>query len=207
MATPYRLLIADDHALVRDGLRLMLSLKTEYSVVGEACDGEAVLAQIDALGADLLLLDLDLPGLDGLSVQAQLRQRGWPGKVLVITGSTDVQILKRALASGAHGVFAKNGSASELIGAIEALRAGHSSISRTLADLVRDDPLQSLTPREREVLSAIGRGVSSKQIARELALSLGTVNKHRENLSSKLGARSAAELISFASKFGAHAAP
>ncbi len=196
--------IADDHAIIRDGLRLMLSLDARFAVLDDAADGDVALQLVAKLRPDILLLDMNLPGRSGLNVLETLRLQATTTKVLMVTGAPDPHLMRRAMDAGAAGFFAKNGSGQELVFAILEVMAGHVFVSPEILRLEKLDPMLRLTPREHEVFRAIGTGASSKQIADQLELSLGTVNKHRENLITKLGVRGASELVALAARRQLH---
>jgi DNA-binding NarL/FixJ family response regulator len=197
-----RLLIADDHSVVRDGLKLMLTLQGNHSVVGEASDGESALMIAQTIPADALLLDVHLPRKNGLEVLRALRQADVTLPVLMMTGAADAHTMQRALAAGANGLFAKNQGAPQLLEALHCILSGQRYVSPELAADHSTCLLAKLTHRECDVLRQLADGASSKQIADRLNLSINTVHKHRENLSAKLGVRGGAELISQAARLG-----
>jgi DNA-binding NarL/FixJ family response regulator len=202
--TKIGVVIADDHAIIRDGLRLMLSLDARFTVMADAIDGDEALQRVNNLRPDVLLLDMNLPGRSGLNVLETLRVQTTSTKILMVTGAPDPHLMRRAMDAGAAGFFAKNGSGQELVFAILEVMHGHVYVSPEILRLEQLDPVLKLTPREHEVFRAIGAGSSSKQIADQLELSLGTVNKHRENLITKLGVRGAAELVALAARRNLH---
>jgi DNA-binding NarL/FixJ family response regulator len=214
MHQPTTVLLADDHPIVRDGLRLMLSLAPEFCVIGEAADGQAALQLIQSLRPQILVLDLDLPKLSGLDVlrflYAQPVEACAPSstkvaspKIVVLTGVVDSVSLRRVLEFGVDGLVDKSSSGQDLVEALRLVSNNQRYVSPTVQSLVDvPEPFATLSPREREVLAALARGASSKIIADQLGLSLGTVHKHREHLIQKLGVGSAAELVAIAARAG-----
>jgi DNA-binding NarL/FixJ family response regulator len=203
-AAPYRLLIADDHHVVRDGLRLMLTVHGDMQVVAEASDGPSALELTLQLRPDVLLLDVHLPLKNGLDVLRALRQVDQQTKVLMMSGAADASTMQRALSMGANGLFTKSQGADALHQALQHVLQGGRYVSAEFAvQSPAPDPLLKLTPREREVLHAVAVGASSKQIAEQLGLSLNTVHKHRENLIDKLGVRGSGELVAYAARVSA----
>lgn len=197
-----RLLLAEDHALVRDGLRLLLSAQSDMTLLADTGDGEAVVPLVRAHRPDVLLLDLGLPQLDGLAVMAALATEKLPTRVLVVTARLDPVSVRTSLALGAAGYLPKHEDSDVLLTAIRAVAADRRYISPEIAHLYppsqETPPTDALTSREREVLGHVGQGLSCKEIARHLGISDLTVRKHRENLCRKLHVRNTAELVAFA---------
>jgi NarL family two-component system response regulator LiaR len=190
-----RVLIADDHAVVRRGLRTFLELQEEIEVVGEAGDGEQALTEAERLDPDVILLDLVMPHVDGIAALHGLRERSPRSRVIVLTTFLDDDKLLPAVRAGAAGYLLKDVEPKELVGAIRTVHAGEALLhpaaaARVMAELVdaaRPTPAALLTPRENEVLALIARGRSNKVIARELGVSEKTVKTHVSNLLGKLG--------------------
>jgi two-component system, NarL family, response regulator LiaR len=193
-----RVLIADDHKIVRQGLRFLLESEPGIEVAGEAADGVAALAAIRALRPDVVLLDLLMPGLDGLGVLAALNEEKAAEHravaVLVLTSSADDQHLVQAIRAGALSFLPKTAGVDQVIDAVRAAARGESVLqpaatARLLRELRQgsDDPLARLTPRETDVLKAIAQGRSNREIARALALSEETVKSHVSSILAKLG--------------------
>jgi NarL family two-component system response regulator LiaR len=186
-------LVVDDHAVVREGLRAFLELQDGIEVAGEAADGEEAIAAAERLRPDVVLMDLVMPNLDGLSAMRGLRERVPAARVIVLTSFLDDDKLLPALRAGAAGYLLKNAPPPELARAVRAAHAGETLLdpvvaARLVETLAGDgDPLDRLTPREREVLVLIGRGFPNKRIARELAVAEKTVKTHVGHVLAKLG--------------------
>jgi two-component system, NarL family, response regulator LiaR len=190
-----RVLIADDHAVVRRGLRTFLELQDEIEVVGEAEDGGQALAEAERLHPDVILLDLVMPRVDGLAALRGLPERRPRSRVIVLTTFLDDDKLLPAVRAGAAGYLLKDVEPKELVGAIRTVHAGEALLhpaaaARVMAELVessRPSPASLLTPRESEVLALIALGQPNKVIARELGVSEKTVKTHVSNVLGKLG--------------------
>jgi DNA-binding NarL/FixJ family response regulator len=188
-------LIADDHPVVRQGLQVLLSLQDDIEVVGEAADGEEAVELTASLAPDVILLDLRLPGLDGLGVLADLRERGLATRVLVLTSVTDPASVTLAMRAGAAGFLYKDVDPDALVRALRLVRDGQVVLApeasaalvraRGRADAVAG--LDALTAREREVLAQIAEGRTNRQIARLLQMSEKTVKTHVSSVLAKLG--------------------
>jgi two-component system, NarL family, response regulator LiaR len=189
-----RVLIADDHAVVRQGLRTYLELQDDVEVVAEAADGEAAVAGAERLAPDVVLLDLAMPRLDGVAALQQLRERAPAARVLVLTSFGEDDRLFAALRGGAVGFLLKDTEPAELARAIRAAHAGQSPLSPAVAARVIDQLAQAgrpraidqLTPREREVLRLLADGLSNKRIALELGVAEKTVKTHVGHVLAKL---------------------
>jgi DNA-binding NarL/FixJ family response regulator len=188
-----RVLVVDDHAFVREGLRAFLDLQDGIEVVGEAADGEEAIAAAERLRPDVVLLDLVMPGLDGVAAIRVLRERLPATRAIVLTSFLDEDKLLPALRAGAAGYLLKNSAPAEVARAVRAAPAGEavldpSAAARLIDALARvEEPLDTLTPREREVLVLLGRGFPNKQIALELGLAEKTVKTHVGHVLAKLG--------------------
>ena len=197
-----RILLVDDHAVVREGLRAFLTLQEGFQIVGEAADGEEAVERAIELEPDVILMDLVMPKLDGVSAMRELRRRGGrasKAKVIVLTSFLDDDRLLPALEAGAAGYLLKNSQPSELARAVRAAQAGEAIIDPTAAarllgalsapDNARPSAaaLDQLTGREREVLALIARGRANKRIALELGISEKTVKTHVGHVLAKLG--------------------
>ena len=195
MAEPIRVLIVDDHAVVREGLQAFLELQEGIEVAGQAADGEDAVEAALRLRPDVILMDLVMPRLDGVAAMRSLRESVPDARVIVLTSFLDDDKLLPALRAGAAGYLLKNAEPREVARAIQAAHAGEALLDpvvaarlvETLAAAGADEPLDRLTPREREVLVLIGRGFPNKRIARELELSEKTVKTHVGHVLAKLG--------------------
>jgi two-component system, NarL family, response regulator LiaR len=195
VASMIRVLIVDDHAVVREGLRAFLDLQDGIEVAGEAGDGLEALESASRLRPDVILMDLVMPELDGVAAMRRLREEVPSARVIVLTSFLDDDKLLPALRSGAAGYLLKNAEPKELARAVRAAHAGEALIDpvvaarlvETLAADGEENPIDRLTPREREVLVLIGRGFPNKVIARELEVSEKTVKTHIGHVLAKLG--------------------
>lgn len=208
-----RVIIADDHGIVRDGLRLLLSTLEQVEVVGEAADGLRLQTLLEEQHADLLLLDLNMPGLNRLQFIRELRQRHPRLKILVLTANTETATVRSVLDAGVHGYLSKGEDAAELLEAIESLRVGEHYLARSLRFLLASPSARpqgdadllaavELTRRERQILILAAQGRSAREIAEHFSISPLTVRKHRENLMRKLDLHSTAELAAYAVRLG-----
>jgi DNA-binding NarL/FixJ family response regulator len=207
------LLLADDHALVRQGLRMLLEAEPDLHVAGEAGDGSEALRLAGQLRPDILVVDVMMPGLSGLEVARQSCRR-WPQtKVIVLSMYDTESYVVEALQAGASAYVLKQATSSDLVRAVRRVLEGGLYLSPPLderaiqayshnARATRADPYESLTGREREVFQLAAEGLSNPQIAAKLSLSPRTVEMHRANLMKKLGLKSQSELIRYALKRG-----
>ena len=201
--TPVRVLIADDQALFREGLRTLLSTRPDVEVVGEAANGEEAVALVDALHPDVVLMDLRMPVMDGIVATARIRDRLPAVPVLVLTTFDDDASLFGALRAGAAGYLLKDVSSETLLAAVTAAARGEAFLQSTVTGRVvaafarlmesggpRAEALvMPLSPREREILALLGTGASNKEIADRLCLAEGTVKNHVTNILTKLDVR------------------
>ena len=201
-----RVVIADDHRVVRDGLCYLLSQEPDVEVVGEAGDGHKTVDVVTATRPDVLLLDLYMPGLDGHTVLAALHNAPHRPATVVLTSATDDDNLVRAMHAGATSYLLKTAPAEDVIAAVRVAAAGTASLSPELLTRLTQalrrpppaDPLQPLSPREREVLRLIARGHSNRQIARDLAIGEQTVKTHVRGILTKLGLQDRVQAAIFA---------
>ncbi|HET9140352.1 response regulator transcription factor [Actinophytocola sp.] len=189
MAERIRVLVVDDHPVVRQGLRTFLDVQEDITVVGEATDGESGVSAAEELHPDVVLLDLRMPGSDGLAALHGLRERGNPARVLVITSFTEPAAVLPAVRAGAAGYVYKDVDPSALVAAIRSVHAGHVLLHPDVARLLSagEPAAAELTAREREVLAEVARGRSNREIARALSLSEKTVKTHVSAILGKLG--------------------
>ena len=194
MAEAIRVLVADDHAVVRDGLRAFLDLQEGIEVAGEATDGQEAVEQAERLRPDVVLMDLVMPRLDGVEAMRELRARVPGARVVVLTSFLDDERLLPALRAGAAGYLLKNVEPRELARSIRLAAAGEAmidpAVAARLVDALGEERPAShaeLTPREQEVLDLIGRGYANKRIALELGIAEKTVKTHVSHVLAKLG--------------------
>lgn len=214
MSEQVRILIADDHAVLRAGLILLLNKQKDFLVIGEASTGIAAIALIEELLPDLLLLDHSMPGLSGLDSIKTLKKVSPKTKILMLTMHDDPEYLKKALQNGASGYILKKAADSELISAIRSVMKGeiyvHPSMTRgILGDFVSDkaeedqnDAWQELSKREKQVLKLVAWGNTSNEIAEELSLSSKTVDTYRARGMEKLNIKTRASLVRLVIKRG-----
>lgn len=214
MKTIIRVLLADDHAVLRSGLRLMLTGTNEYEIVGEASSGTETLSLAEQLQPDLILLDLSMPALGGLEALPTLRKLVPSARILILTMHDDPQYLRQALKHGASGYVLKKAADAELLSAMRAVLRGevyvHPSMTRVLLEDIlpeaqsrnHEQSWESLSEREQEVLKMVALGHTSAEIADRLSLSAKTVETYRARGMEKLGLRSRAALVKFALQEG-----
>jgi len=206
---PIRILLVDDHPMVREGLCARLSSVAHLSVVGEAGTAEEAMAQLLALAPAVVLMDVGLKEGNGIELAQAMLQRQPALCVLMFSMYDNPEYVQRALQAGARGYVLKDAPAGEIVAALEAVAAGGTFLSPAVSRrLFRNQlPRPILSPRESEILSALGRGESSKQIAKSLDLSVRTVEAHRQSIKRKLGLEGQAELIKYAVEHAGERAP
>ena len=207
-----RILIADDHGVLRAGLRALLSAEPDMQVVGEAADGKETLRLAGELCPDVVILDISMPGPNSLEVVQRLKDILPDTRVLILTVHEDESLLRASLRSGAAGYIGKRAVESELINAIHAVWRGniyvHPSMTHALLSKVspplalNKDLAEQLTPRETDVLCLIAQGYTNRQTADALCISVRTVESHRANLMAKLGLRGRVALVRYAREHG-----
>jgi len=206
-----RLLLVDDHSLIRAGVRALVSDIPGYTVVGEADDGDQLLEQAQQLAPDIVLLDISMRSTSGLDALTLLRANGHACRVLILSMHTDPELIMRALESGAHGYLLKDATATELEQALAALRSGERYLSPAIAHTVINQALMraqhgkqahadrhNLTARQLEILRLVARGKSTREIASGLGLSIKTVETHRSQIMKRLQIYDVAGLVLFA---------
>jgi len=209
-----KVLIVDDHTLVRDGIRALLALIADIKVVGEAANGREALEKVKKLDPDVVLMDLAMPIMSGLEATRRIRKRFPRTKVLALTQYEDREYIVPTIEAGARGFVSKTAAFSELASAIQAVYQGGSFLSPMAAAAVVEecqqkvaiegekDSYRHLTDREREMLKLVAEGYTAKEIADMLVISLRTVETHKTNLMKKLNIRNKADLIRFAIRRG-----
>ena len=192
-----KVLLADDHALVLEGLRALVDGEADLRVVGSTTDGASVLDLVDQLSPDVIVLDLELAGMKGVEVLAALRRRPTSPKVLVLTAYNDGESIRAALDAGADGLALKTQSPQQTVDAIRQVFAGQlvfpQAARRWLQERGRDGAASDLTQRERQVWALVARGLSNRDIAKRLSLSDNTVKFHVQHLFHKLGVKNRTE--------------
>lgn len=208
-----RVLLADDHPIVLQGLRRLLESKPEFLVVAETGDGLEVLPLAERYKPDVLIVDLMMPGLNGLEVTRQVCQQLEGIRVIVLSMHKDDGYVIQALRNGALAYIIKDTGPAELVGAIHQVMQGHRYLSQAIADKFidqilfhpdeqLDDPYSRLTSREREVLQLVAEGYTGQEIAKRLSISRRTVEQHRANVMRKLGLQNQREIVRYAIKKG-----
>ena len=197
---PIRLMIVDDHAVVRDGLRAVLGMVDDLQVVAEASNGSEALAGALSAQPDVILMDIGMKGENGIEVTLRLLDADPTLAVLMLTMHDGVEHAQRALKAGARGYVLKDAPSSEIIGAIRTVFGGATYLSPQIARALFQAPSAraSLSDRERQILAFLAQGQSSKHIANQLDLSVRTVESHRQNIRRKLNLAGQAELIKYA---------
>ena len=209
-----RMLLVDDHAVVRAGLRMLLGADADLEIVGEAEDGEQGVCMTIDLVPDVVLMDISMPGMSGIEATRRIKKACPDVAVLALTMHEDDQYFFEMLAAGASGYVPKRAAPNDLISAIHAVRGGGVFLFPSVARALVNDylqrvgeegvgqPFDNLTDREHEVLTLIAQGLSNQEIARQLVISVKTVNRHRENIMGKLDLHNRVELVRYAIEKG-----
>jgi two-component system response regulator NreC len=210
MSAKLRILLADDHETVREGLRMILNAQPDMQVVGMAGDGREAIAQCEKTTPDVVIMDISMPGLNGLAATQQLSERCPDAKVLTLTRHADNSYLQQLMRAGASGYVLKQSRPAELLHAIRAVAGGSKyldasmtapvagSLAKTAAPVPGPVPTTPLSPRETEVLRLIAWGNTNKEIAARLTLSVKTVEAHKANGMRKLGMRGRIDIVRYA---------
>lgn len=214
MHRPLTAILADDHAIMREGVKLLIGAMEDVSVVAEAAEGETLLKRVRDTKADLLVLDLGMPGVSGVPFIAEIRELAPRLQIIVLTANIEPRTVRLALEFGANAYLTKDGDPEELGSAIEALRRGETYLARTVRFAI-SEPDRSrmpdaqeiispvpLTQRERQILLLVAQGMTARETAERLGISQATARKHRENLMRKLDLHSTAELTAYAVRLG-----
>jgi DNA-binding NarL/FixJ family response regulator len=212
MAAKIRILIADDHAILREGVRALLALADDIEVVGEAADGHQAIEQARRLEPDVVLMDIAMPGLGGLEAALEIRKSCPRTRILVLSQYEDREYIRRFLKAGVAGYVLKKSAGSDLTAAIRAVHRGGLVLDPEVArEAMRDhegpseregDPYETLTDREKQVLKLVAEGRSNKEVAELLGISVKTAMSHRERIMEKLELHSRTDLIKFALRQG-----
>ncbi len=207
-----RVLIADDHAILREGVRALLQLQPDIEVAGEASDGKEAIEAVERLDPDVVLMDIAMPGLGGIEAALQLHKLGKRAKVLILSQYEDREYVRRLLKAGVAGYVLKKSAGSELANAIRAVHRGglvlDPEVARTAMQDAGEaapgsaDPYEALTDREKQVLKLVAEGRSNKDVAELLGISVKTAMSHREHVMEKLGVHNRTELVRFAIRKG-----
>lgn len=209
----YRIVLADDHALIRHGIKNIISQDGRLEIVGEVGNGEELLNTLAGKTVDLLILDISMPKISGIDLTEILKKRYPSMKILILTMHKSKQFLHRAISAGADGYLVKSDSDKEILLAIEKIEQGKTYISPYLADDFTEDvlqayrdpaasPFKNLTTREKQILSLVVDGYTSKAMAAKLNLSPRTVDHHRANLLKKFDMKNSVDLVNFAIRNG-----
>jgi DNA-binding NarL/FixJ family response regulator len=210
-----RILVADDHAVVRRGLEMVLSLEKDFQIVGDAANGEEAIAQAKQLSPDLVLLDVKMPRLDGIAAAREIKKHCPRTRIMMLTGIEVGNEIVQALEAGADGYVLKEVSPEELIHAIRVIGAGEAylqpAVTKRVLERMRGttraregptSPNEPLTPREREVLELMGTSATNREIAQKLSITEETVRSHTKNILSKLGQPNRTQAVLYALRHG-----
>ena len=199
MEKKIKILIIDDHAILRMGLASLLNAKKDFEVIGDAANGETGIRKAQKLKPDVVIMDLMMPGLDGCETTRRLMAHDPTSKILILTTFGTSDGISHALEAGAKGAVMKNCDFSELQTAIRSVAGGEEYVSPEISRIISNDPpVAALSPRQEEILQSIVRGLSNPDIARQLGISLDMVKEHTETLFKKIGAANRAEAVAIA---------
>ncbi|MCS7038055.1 MAG: response regulator transcription factor [Anaerolineae bacterium] len=209
MTDTIRVVLVDDHAIVRTGLRMLFQAEPDIAIVGEADSGEAAIAAVTALKPDVVVMDIAMPGMSGIEATRRIKAISPETAVLALTMHEEEPYFFQMLEAGASGYVPKRAAADDLVSAVRVVAQGQVFLYPSLARLLVEDYLQRettgqseetdlLTPREREVLTLIAQGLTNREIAEALVISVKTVDRHRENIMHKLNLHSRVELVKYA---------
>lgn len=210
---PIRVLLAEDHTIVREGVKALLEGQPDIEVIAEVGDGRAAVDTVERLAPDIVVMDLGMPKLNGVDATREIRSKGGPTRVVVLSMYSGEEYVRPVIRAGASGYLLKGSGLSDLVSAIRAVAGGDAFFSpevarvlleesRSTAAPAKKEPSDGLTKREREVLTLVAEGKSSPEIAKMLSLSVKTVEGHRGRIMSKLGIRNVAGLVRHAIKIG-----
>jgi two-component system, NarL family, response regulator NreC len=209
MKEKIRILLADDHAVVRQGFKMILAAQTDMEIVGEAGNGREAISLAENLNPDVIVMDVAMPELNGIEATRRLADSSPRTRVLALSMHKDSVYVREILRAGARGYLLKDAIASDLLAAVRAVARGEGYLSPGVSDAVLNDyrkhvtdPVDLLTSREREVLQMIAEGKTNKEIATVLNLSVYTVDAHRGRIMEKLNLHSGNELVRFAVRYG-----
>ncbi|ACG73109.1 two component transcriptional regulator, LuxR family [Anaeromyxobacter sp. K] len=212
MSDKIRVVIVDDHAILREGVRALLQLQPDIEVVGEGADGMQALEQVERLDPDVVLMDIAMPGLGGIEASLQLKKLGRRARILILSQYEDREYVRRLLKAGVSGYVLKKSAGAELANAVRAVHRGGLVLDPEVARTAMEeagpaapgeaDPYESLTDREKQVLKLVAEGRSNKEVADVLGISVKTAMSHREHVMEKLGVHNRTELVRFAIRKG-----
>jgi DNA-binding NarL/FixJ family response regulator len=207
-----RVLLADDHAILREGVRALLAPHADIEVVGEACNGREAIDAVEKLDPDVVVMDIAMPGLGGIEATIELKKLGKRAKVLILSQYEDREYVRRLLKIGVSGYILKKSAGPELVNAIRAVFRGGLVLDPEVARVAMEesastapggsDPYETLTDREKQVLKLVAEGGSNKEVAETLGISVKTAMSHREKVMEKLGVHNRTELVRLAIKRG-----
>jgi DNA-binding NarL/FixJ family response regulator len=212
MTAKIRVLIVDDHAILREGVRALLQLQADLEVAGEASNGREAIEAVAQLDPDVVLMDIAMPGLGGIEAALEMKKQGRRAKILILSQYEDREYVRRLLKAGVSGYVLKKSAGAELANAIRAVHRGglvlDPEVARTAMEEANPatpgaaDPYDALTDREKQVLKLVAEGKSNKEVAEVLGISVKTAMSHREHVMEKLGVHNRTELVRFAIRKG-----